>query len=183
MERANKLVELISAIKGCQFANITALTNAEMNKRHNPFYGRVQKLTSMTIQLNYSYENAVNRHLSNNGLEENFVADKLTWGEWLIPNKIIAHKGEMYLRTYVPRNAKPIVIYLLDGRKATDEEINAFKSFLKQSTNSKKQSKYGLEDDEQVKPRTFSFESIQRLHTNGVIWLKNNKSIDIEKWV
>ena len=41
----SQFVEYLANLKGCQFVNVIALTDAEMNKRNNEFYGRVKKFT------------------------------------------------------------------------------------------------------------------------------------------
>lgn len=114
--------------------------------------GIVTKRTSGTIQLNYSYENAVNNRLEKQGEERTFEAQSLPWGQWFINNLIIAHKGESYLRFYTFSGASMTTQYFVDGRPATDEEVQAIQDYkASRSKGSKTQEGAGLEDN-QVKP-------------------------------
>lgn len=170
----SQFVEFIRNLKGCQFVNIMALTDADMYLRNNPFRGRVQKFTITPMQFGYDYETAVNNRLAREGKEANFTADNLPWGAWVegMRNKVIAHKDMLYLRTYCVRNAKPRTYYLLDGHLASVEEFAQFAPFLKPSSKSDKQTAHGLEEEFQVKPRDYKFSSLVAItinHTRIVI--------------
>ena len=164
----SQFVEFVRNLKGCQFVNIMALTDADMYLRNNPFRGRVQKFTITPMQVNYDYETAVNNRLARDGKEANFTADKLPWGQWVegMRNKVIAHKDMLYLRTYCVRNARPRTYYLLDGHLASVEEYKEFAPFLKPSSTSDKQSAHGLEEEFQVKPRDYKFSSLVAITIN-----------------
>ena len=157
-----QFVEFINNIKGCQFVNVVAITDADMYLRNNPYRGRVKKFTVTPMQINYDYETAVNNRLRKIGEEPNFKADKLPFGTWLqgFENKIITYKDELYLRTYCVKNKHPKTFYLLDGVLVNDEQMTEIKQWLKPTSTSDKQSNAGLEKDYQVKPRTYKFESI-----------------------
>lgn len=170
----SQFVEFLRNLKGCQFCNIMALTDADMYLRNNPYRGRVKKFTITPMQVGYDYETAVNNRLRKEGKEANFVADKLPWGEWLtgMRNKVIAHKDMLYLRTYCVRNARPRTYYLVDGHIASVEEYKEFSQWLKPASTSDKQSAHGLEEEFQVKPRDYKFSSIVAItinHTRFVI--------------
>jgi hypothetical protein len=82
-------------------------------------------------------------------------------------NKVLEHKGKYYLRTYLMRNNPHLeVVYLLDGKPVSENEYEFIKGFLKPSSTSNRQSQHGLDDELQVKPRTFSFESIKEITIN-----------------
>lgn len=170
----SQFVEFLRNLKGCQFVNIMALTDADMYLRNNPYRGRVKKFTITPMQIGYDYETAVNNRLRKEGKEANFTADKLPWGEWLngMRNKVIAHKDMLYLRTYCVRNARPRTYYIVDDHIASVEEYKEFAPFLKPSSTSDKQSAHGLEEEFQVKPRDYKFSSIVAItinHTRFVI--------------
>lgn len=171
-----QFTEYVRNLKGCQFVNIMALTDADMYLRNNPFRGRVQKFTITPMQFNYDYEKAVNNRLSKEGKEANFTADKLPWGSWVegMRNKVITHKDMMYLRTYCVRNAKPRTYYLLDGHLASVEEYKEFSPYLKPSSTSSKQSEAGLDEEFQVKPRDYKYSSLVAVSLNHTrIYLVN----------
>jgi hypothetical protein len=158
----------LNNLKGCQFVNVMALTDADMYLRNNPFKGRVQKFTITPMQFGYDYETAVNNRLAREGKEANFSADKLPWGSWVsgLRNKVIAHKEMYYLRTYCVRGAKPRTYYLLDGHLASTEEYAEFSQFFKAPSTSAKQEDAGLAEEYQVKPRDYKFKSIVAISIN-----------------
>lgn len=170
-----EFVNFMANIKGCQFVNVVACADAKMNKRNNPYYGRVQIVSESQKQVNYSYENAVNNRLDKQGIETDFVADSLPWGVWKYANKIIEHNGEVYLRTYSVKGGNYKKHYLLDGKIATDDEVNNFMPYIKvQSSVSTKQSEHGLDTEYQVKPQNYNIKNIIEISIN-------NMKITIEK--
>lgn len=158
----------LNNLKGCQFVNVMALTDADMYLRNNPFKGRVQKFTITPMQFGYDYERAVNNRLAREGKEANFSAEKLPWGSWRKgwENKVIEYKDMLYLRTYCVRNARPRTYYLLDGHLASAEEYAMFAPYLKSSSSSAKQEDAGLAEEFQVKPRDYKFKSIVAITLN-----------------
>ena len=154
--------EFVGNINGCKFINVIALTDADMYLKGNPFRGRVKKFTITPMQFGYDYENAVNNRLEREGKERTFSADNLPWGAWVegMRNKVLTHKGMMYLRTYCVRNRKPKTYYLVDGVLATAEQMLEIKQWLKPTSVSIKQENAGLDEEYQVKPRDYKFESI-----------------------
>ena len=167
-----QFVQFVSNLKGCQFINVMALTDADMYLKGNPFRGRVKKFSITPMQFGYDYENAVNNRLAREGKEANFSADKLPWGHWLMPNKVIEHKDMYYLRTYCVRNRRPRTYYLVDGHLASCEEYKEFAPFLKEPSTSDKQKSHGLDEEFQVKPRDYKFSNLVAItinHTRIVI--------------
>ena len=170
-----EFVDFLNNVKGCQFINITAITDVDMNKGGrggtpiNPFYGRVKQFTEIQKQFGYDYENAVNNRLKKEGKEGNFKVSKLPWGSWLpeMTNKVITHKDMLYIRTYSVRNAHSNSYYLIDGHIASAEEMEMLTPFLKNKEDeSKKQTEAGLELEYQVKPRDYKFSSIISITIN-----------------
>jgi hypothetical protein len=152
--------DYLNNLKGCQFINLYALTDAKMYLRNNPYKGRVKKFNTVQLQFNYNYEQAVNNRLEREGKEPNFSTEKLPWGKWVFRNKVIAHNGELYMRTYRVRNSNEHTIYLLDGHLVSEEEMADIQKWLKPESTSSKQEEKGLEEELQVKPRTYQFDNI-----------------------
>lgn len=159
------ILSVLSSIANGTFVGMTSLTEPKMRKTNNPFNGhKVQKYTIQTLQWGYSYENAVNNRTD---CDTEFVAEPLKWGEWLIPNKVITHKGKLYARLYkVDNGVAPQVTYLIDGVIATEEQERIIKSFLIAPSESRRQAEVGL-TEHQVKPRDFAFDSIVAIRTQG----------------
>ena len=146
--------------------SVETLSEHKMNKRGNALYGRVTKAAKSSYQFGYDYESAINRRLTAQGLEPSFKTASRPWGQWLIPNKIAEHKGELYLRLYTIDSAKPEATYLVDGRPATKEEIDIIDFFTPSPAPSNKQAAAGL-SAHQVQPREVKFSSIQAFTCGG----------------
>ena len=161
----------LSLAKGCTFVSVTIVSEAKMNKKGNPLAGRVIKIADYNCQYNFNYENAVNNRIAKQGGNGNFEAQSLPWGEWVrgYENRIIAHKGEYYVRFYLAKNCKAEISYLVDGRPATAEEIVIIKAFTPARKPSGTQSASGLTTN-QVDPFTAKLANIYSLTINGATY-------------
>ena len=171
------LFEIVSDIKGAKIASIRYVKEEKVPKKYG-LIGVVQKDVQMQVQLNWGYENVVNTRLEKQGDERVFKAQSLRWGAWFEGqvNKIILHKGELYLRAYTMNsNTKKVVEYFVDGVPATAEQIAIIKEY-EQSKNkvSATQSESGLTEN-QVKPMAIKFANIVELRVNGIVY--NAKSL------
>ena len=163
-----ELLNGIKAIKGCTFAHIEYITEEKLPKKLG--LGVVTKFVSGEVQLNYDYENAVNNRLERAGLARTFSAQSLPWGVWETPNKVIDHKGELYLRFYCVKNAKMQTEYFVDGRPALQSEIDIIKAYTEsKSKGSATQSAEGL-DENQVEPRNVKFSAITALKCGSIFY-------------
>lgn len=149
------------------FASIIAETDPRMKKTKNPLSGRVVKRTTSVVQLGNNYGSAIeNRTEKVIGERADFTTEKPSGKTFLdgYENLILkADKDEsqLYIRTYYNMaNSSPKVEYLVDGRLATDEELQIINSFLPQTYSSKKQEEAGLVEEIQVMPRDYKLESI-----------------------
>ena len=160
------LMQSVKASKGCQFVSVSYENEQKMNKRNNPYYGRVTKRVVAQMQFGYSYENACNNRCADG---VTFVADSLSWGAWVegLENKVIVHKEEYYLRLYDVHGKTPKVTYYVDGVVATEEQIAEFSQFISKSKPSAKQSAHGIEEERQVKPKAIKFRNIVEFTING----------------
>ena len=170
----SELVTIVSNVKCCQFCQLSYGTPIEaMNKKliggkGNRFYGHVSSITSMSgVQINANYENAVNNRLpKGDGNGEKFVAESLPWGEWLVPNKVITHKGKYYIRLYVTKSVKKETSFYFDGER-TDENI---KDEIRESKPSNRQAEVGIEVEDMVKPFTICADNISSITLSGVTY-------------
>lgn len=162
MEKINNfavssLMTMVMNLIGCVFAHITTETTVKIPKKYG-LCGVVTKVVSKVVQLNYSYENAVNNRLEREGKDRDFEAQKLPWGEWFVANKIIAHKGKFYLRYYDYNNNVLNKAYFVDGRPATADELATIKEYEKASN--KPSNTQGLSEEHEVKPLVVAEENI-----------------------
>ena len=176
-----KFVNVMSSITGCQFCSLSYTTDAEhMSKKliggtKNPYYGKLQAITDITgCQFNANYENAVNNRLysgkkgEKSNKSERFTAEALPWGTWLTPNKVIAHKDNYYLRLYMTKSTKKAVTYILNGNVVTDENVIAdIEASIRQNKPSGRQSEYGVNEEDQVKPFTLNVTDIHHVSIDG----------------
>lgn len=154
----SSLMTMVMNIIGCVFAHITTETNVKIPKKYG-INGVVTKVVSKIVQLNFSYENAVNNRLEREGKERDFEAQKLPWGEWFVANKIIAHKGKFYLRYYDINNGNVLnKAYFVNGMPATDEQLAIIKEYEKATH--KPSNTQGLSEEHEVKPLVVAEENI-----------------------
>lgn len=174
MEKIFDLIEQVKNIKSCVFAGITYRSTEKLPKA----FGVVTKVVDKQVQLNYDYENAVNNRLKKAGKDANFKAESLPWGSWYVPNKVIVHGDEYYLRMYSYKGAPCTTEYYVDGRPATAAEvanINAYKDAHKKSSN--RQAEVGL-TEHQVEPMNVKFTNIIELRC-GEIQYKEQQSVAV----
>lgn len=164
-----ELMNEVKNIKGCVFAHVEYIADEKIPKKWG-INGKVTKLVSGQVQLNYDYENAVNNRLEKLGKERTFTAKSLPWGVWETPNKIIEHKGDYYLRYYCFKGGKMESVYFVDGRPALQSEINIINEWKKsKKTGSATQSAEGL-DENQVEPRCVKFANITYMKCGNLIY-------------
>jgi hypothetical protein len=168
----DQLVATVAAVKGTTFATLETSTVPEMRKTGNPFIGRVRKISKgLNVQIGAIYENAVNRQAEREGNPDagEFVAEKLAYGSWLVPHKIIEHKGAFQIRVTCNPHMKPSeVIYTLDGEPVNDETLAEIKAFEPEKKGSGRQADFGVERE--VVPRNYKLDSIVSIKINGTLY-------------
>jgi hypothetical protein len=167
------LFSLVKDIKGAQFAHIIYTADCGFPKKAG--LGNVTKIVETNVQLNYNYLSVVRKRIERKGGDPNaFTEEKLPWGTWEIVNKVITHKGERYLRYYAINDGNPAsVTYFVDGVPASPKQVADIKAYLaSKDKSSDKQSACGLEDGEQVMPRSVKFSNVLSLNTDGETYAK-----------
>ena len=178
----SQLFSAVTSRAGMTFIGIDSLSDARALKNGNPFSEKtILKQSRFVGHVGASYENAVIREAAKQGIASDFESAPLPWGSWEIPNKIISHKGERYLRTQTiakVRKTRPAVVKYRDitGKFLSYNEVEPF---LPKPSFSALQSAEGLASEvEQVHIRTFKFSSLLRVRING----KTYKVIPDEGW-
>lgn len=170
----NSVVNAVKDIKGCQFAHLTYVSEPSLNKAQKAAITgttepiAIEKIASGIVQLNYSYENAVNnRGEKEQGEAINFVAAPLRWGTWVENqvNKLIEHKGDLYLRFYGVQNSKMDCSYFVGGKFATAEQVALIKQYTEREQ-VKSQASAGLTEN-QVIARCVKIDNILEITING----------------
>lgn len=167
----SELLNLLINLKGATICSLNTTTIPRMKKGGNPLANAEVKKVSYRInyQFGYSYENAVGNRLKGQGCEADFKAEPLKWGEWLVPNKVITHKGSLYGRFYRMSNSEERSAYFVDGREATESEVKTIKEFTYKSNGSNRQAEAGLVEH-QVECIDPKFDSIDTICVNGVTY-------------
>ena len=165
------LIKMVSELKGCQFASMTYENEVKCKVAVKKQLGVITKLVELrNIQIGASYENAVNNHLENIQGIPDFKSFPLPFGEWVVgqENKLIEHKGQLYLRFYEVRNTTTKVTYNVNGVPATQSQVQLIEENLYASSSySNRQAEYGLtEQEDQVEPRVIRVDNILTLKTN-----------------
>lgn len=170
------LIERIENLKGCKIVTITYRTSVKLPKKYG-IDGAVTKETKTQGQLNYDYTNAVNNRLEKQGGEREFVAQNLPYGKWVNgqENKLIEHKGELYLRFYTMKNAKSEKAYFVNGMPATAEQIVVIKNYESSKyQQSGTQAAVGLVEN-QVMPKNIKLSNIIELRVDKEIITPNKE--------
>ena len=153
-------LNVIRNVRKGTFAMISYHSTEKLPK-YLGFSGEVTKVTNGVIQLNYSYESAVNNHIEKNGGERTFEAQSLPWGHWFIDNLVIEHNGKLYLRAYVQGGSNGLKTqYFVDGKEATEEQVQTITEYKNKRNGSNAQAQHGLEEGQQVKPFNVAVENI-----------------------
>lgn len=134
---------------------VTTSTEPRMNKTGNPYFGRVRKVSVITnVALGRDYQNAVNARLEREGLAADFKAEKPNgkhhFGEGGYLLQSDKDETKFYLRLTENKNTTRKVVWLLDGREATDDEVAAIKAFIPLYGGSAKQAAFGLNEEVKV---------------------------------
>jgi hypothetical protein len=163
----SQLVALIEATSGAAIVGLQALTDTRAKKTGNPF-SLIEKRIRAVAFVGADYENAVNNEAIRQDGAAKFESEKLPWGEWLIQNKVITHKGEYYLRTQSTpgnRRVQParVLDYIADGYKTTRAAIAQWLPEVKEAA--KQQVQTGI--TKTVWVRTYKFSSIEKIRVNG----------------
>jgi hypothetical protein len=169
--------QTIENLKGCKIATITYTSVVKLPKKYG-IVGVVEKVVTKQVQLNYSYENAVNNRLAKQGTQADFQSQTLPWGAWVVgqENKLIEHKGELYLRAYsVNTTTKSVTTYFVDNQVATTEQqktIALYEQSKAQQVGT--QSAVGLQVN-QVRPMNIKLSNILELKVDGQTIRNNQK--------
>jgi hypothetical protein len=164
--------QILAAVSNSSgFCTIQTLTSPDMNKRGNPFLGRVTVRTERCGQFGVSYQNAVIAQRAREGhpSPDNFQSEGLWKGKGrAISRNIVEHTetGKQYIVLYPSRMGAEVVTrstaYFVDDRPATAQEVAAIKSFLKGANSVPKQ-----EVANTVAWRTIALENIEAINTEG----------------
>jgi hypothetical protein len=164
----SELINYLANHKGVAMIGLSTLTDAKARKTGNPF-GQVFKQCRGVGLVGADYQASVNREGERQGVEADYKAESLPWGQWRIPNKVIEHKGQFYLRTQSsPGQRRKSPVRIVAYRNSTGQFLPSeqVKPFLPEAKESSKQESSGLSSGT-VWVRTWGFNSIKKVRVNG----------------
>lgn len=150
-----KQVEIVSQeLKSGQFGyTIITATEPRMNKTNNIYYGRVKKISVYkNAMMGCNYGNIVNNRRESEGKTADFGA-QAPKGKTIF-NKFFYQSAKepetFYLKIiFYKTQTKVESSYLVDGRPATDQEIQEIKTFMPKPSSAAPYQ--GLEEENEVK--------------------------------
>lgn len=152
---ANELaaVEMLSNnLKRGAAVRVTLYKETKMNKRGNPFLGRVTERTIIGgWSVGTDYSTSCNNAAERSGSTETFIG-KESWhrvyNEFFNIDKATESKFYLQLQRSAAQGAKSETTYYLDGLRATDEEVAQIKAFIpiKKHAQSSSQVEAGIDE-------------------------------------
>lgn len=173
----DNLVELLKTLPVCELVVLTA-TEPKMKKGGtkgvdpNPFIdSSVRKCKFANYLFGKNYVQMINENLVKEGKEPvnpDEFGEKLPWGEYEVPNKVVTYNGTRYMRCYMPEKQDAETFYLIDGEEPSEDDFKKLEPYLPaESGGSKKQEGVGLEKENQVRPLLFKFDNILSIRVQG----------------
>lgn len=160
----SQLTELLAKKRGAVILSIVSHTLPKFRKTGCPF-SIIEKVEYKRVVVGADYGRAVNKQIKEvTGADVEFKVSPRTWGEYVVPRKVVTHKGNLYLVTQA-RNPQPAIktVWLADGQEVSKETI---KDYLI-SSNSAKQEDAGLVGRRQVMERDFTMGNILKVKIDG----------------
>lgn len=187
MRNLKNVVEFTDAIsKGTFGICLVSLTEPKMNKKGNPYFGKVKKLTyTSNVALGYDYVSYLQSKANKQGIVDfQFETEKPKGKTWYNhPYILVSDKDntKYYLRCYYRPNTKSVSLYFYDGRLATDTELAEIKSFMPTKKMSVKQSESGLTDDNEVLVRDYTFDNVIALWQGEKVYNRLDSLFTLEQ--
>lgn len=172
------LEALHQIVNGSSLATMEVTTSPKMTVKHREtktphtqcFKGKVFCTSKRHINLNVSYERAVNNQLHREGKTQlAFKGKELPYGKWVdgLENVCVDTGKAFQLRTYIGMNANSkhdsAIYHYEDGTPLTNEEIKLLPGFLPVKKAVKNQG-----TEKEVKCRNYGFRGIMSLKAYGV---------------
>ena len=175
MKNLENIREFVKGInKGTFGITLVAMTDPSgMRKTNNPYVGRVKKISYTTnVALGYDYGSYLEARAKKLGLDvSDYKVEKPKGKKWFEhPYLLQSEKDETkhYLRCFYRPNTITKVIWLVDGRQATEVEIAEIKSFIPEKKVS-------------AKVRDYSFDSVVALYQGEKVYNRLNGLFTIEQ--
>ena len=165
-ENANLAQFIVDNAVAGQIMSMTIKTTPKMNKRNNPYFGRVEKVTTLKAHIMSSYQNAKRNAQEKRGEERTFVSSGMPSGSksWIIPNLLLEYMNGSVKLQYMPNLSQPTALWYLDGQLITDDAIVANIKFFLPTIK-----------PTDVNYRVVGLENIQQITLNHQSWVRPSR--------
>lgn len=160
---------------------MVTITDLSMNKKNNPYYGRVKKATYLAnFALGCSYEKTVGAHLEREGIDAEFKAKKPNGLTWIMYPYILQsdkNPSQLYLRIGETKNMTRKSVLICDGqivRKDSDLYKEIYSFAKKNDYVPKTQTEAGLTEDTMVKVQNYKIENVYALKQGDLVYIKKD---------
>ena len=116
-----QFADFLKNMSGTKIITLYTRTVPKLNKQGRALFKDILKESVVNGMVNASYENRVNKVLSQNGQEPNFQEQERAWGERT--NGLVEHNGKTYI-SIIPNRTKSR--YIADGKEISYEEIKDY---------------------------------------------------------
>lgn len=139
-----ELERMLMATDRCQFVSLTCITDPEMRKRNNPFFGAVRKVSIASGVVCWQYERTVNRQRSREGAPTDFKARRRAWGSRIKNTPLVSHvtadggETRLYLEVKIERSHA----HYFDrttGKKIEGDSLEALRKYFPKRSGSGRQ--------------------------------------------
>jgi len=157
----NELISILSKQEKGTFVNLVTEIIVRMNKKRNPYYGKVIKRSKCNYLLGVEYESRVRTNEEKEGLNPDFKTEKNKVGQHVSKCVLFNEKTRLHYVT-VERfdEIKPNVEYLFEGN-SIDKVL--FNDFIIKYKESKKQ-----EQNKKVHVISFTIDNVKELTLNKI---------------
>lgn len=120
-----ELVRLFQSIKGNTAISMVAETEADMNKKNNPYYG-TRKTNTIAGLIGFDYENSVNNQLGREDKDMDFVARKPVWAVGTDCRHIVTNKDGSELYVYIKVQSAGTPSFSFNGQPVDAEVVKPY---------------------------------------------------------
>jgi hypothetical protein len=157
----NELIVILSNQEKGTFVNLVTETKVRMNKKGNPYYGKVIKRSKCNYLLGMEYESRVRTNEEKEGLDPDFKTEKNKVGQHVSKCVLFNEKtGLHYVMVERFDEIKPNVQYLFEDN-SIDKVL--FNDFMIKYQESQKQ-----EQERKVHVLSFTIDNVKELTLNKI---------------
>jgi hypothetical protein len=164
------LTGLLQDKRGATFIGFSAETEPDMNKRGNPYYGKVKKVAHHGGQINFWYDEAVLRQLAREGRDASCFMAGESWHTPVLRDDgtltpFCQHKtnGKLYLRF---RSLSVSDVRYINDQDGTEIPLESIKPWLREKSSYENQG-----TEVKIRFLVFKLESIKTLVLDNVTYV------------